>query len=163
MQRLPPPHLHLTHKTGNHTHPSQLCERTYIFSTHSIQYSKKSYRFLKKQKQNKNQKKNNETSKITTKKIPNWCPPYIPHAHPPGPNKQNQPCAVPALQGRAVSGWARGDAGRLRLSAPGPEPFLYFFCSFLHALCSRAETGQISRGIRVPSGSGSGADNQRCA
>lgn len=49
LRRLPPPPpLHPTHKTGNHKHPSQLCERTYIFSTHSIQYSKKSYRFLKK-------------------------------------------------------------------------------------------------------------------
>lgn len=44
----PPPLLHPTCETGNHKHPSQLCERTYIFSTHSIQHSKKSYRFLKK-------------------------------------------------------------------------------------------------------------------
>lgn len=61
----PPPPLHPTHKTGNHKHPSQLCERTYIFSTHSIQYSKKSYRFLKKKK--KQQKTNHQTFKVTTK------------------------------------------------------------------------------------------------
>lgn len=36
-------------ETGNHTHPSQLCEKTYIFSTHSVQYSNKSYHnFLRK-------------------------------------------------------------------------------------------------------------------
>lgn len=47
-----PPPLHLLHptgETGNHTHPSQLCEKMYIFSTHSVQYSNKSYHhFLKK-------------------------------------------------------------------------------------------------------------------
>lgn len=31
-----PPLLHPTWETGNHTHPSQLCEKAYIFSTHSV-------------------------------------------------------------------------------------------------------------------------------
>lgn len=48
----PPPLLHPTCETGNHKHPSQLCERTYIFSTHSIQHSKKAVVSLKKQTPN---------------------------------------------------------------------------------------------------------------
>lgn len=45
----PPPLLHPTRETCNNTRPSQLSEKTDIFSTYSVQYSNKSYHhFLKK-------------------------------------------------------------------------------------------------------------------